>query len=116
MAIGIEKGDARHRNLVVVAARERAKDERLRRLVDALERATIWLINHPEEGWRTFAAAHPDLDDELNRRAWRDTRARFARRPAARDRARYERFAAFLKGRGLIKEIPPLASYATELP
>lgn len=63
----------------------------------------MWLINHPEEGWRTFAAAHPDLDDELNRRAWRDTLARFALRPAALDRARYERFAAFLKERGLIR-------------
>lgn len=111
-----EEGVPPYDELIVVAARERAGDKRLRRLVDALERATIWLINHPEEGWRTFAAAHPDLDDELNRRAWRDTLARFALRPAALDRARYERFAAFLKGRGLIKEIPPLAGYAAELP
>ena len=111
-----EEGVPPYDELIVVAAHERAGDKRLRRLVDALERATMWIINHPEEGWRTFVAAYPDLDDDLNRRAWRDTLARFALRPAALDRARYERFAAFLKSRGLIKEIAPLASYATELP
>ncbi|PHQ70441.1 MAG: ABC transporter ATP-binding protein, partial [Sneathiella sp.] len=37
---------------------------------------------------------------------------RFALRPAALDKGRYERFAAFMKAQGLIDTIPPLQSYA----
>ena len=74
------------------------------------------MLNHPDESWRVIVGAYKDLDDELNRRAWRDTVARFALRPAALDGARYRRFAAFLKKQGLIDEIPPLESYAVELP
>ena len=73
------------------------------------------MINRPDEAWELFIKGRKDLDDELNRRAWRDTLPRFALRPAALDRGRYDRFAAFLKGRGLIEEILPVESYAVEL-
>jgi putative hydroxymethylpyrimidine transport system substrate-binding protein len=56
------------------------------------------------------------LDNQLNRLAWRDTLPRFALRPGALDRARYQRFAEFLKKQGLIKKIPRLDDYAVELP
>ena len=70
----------------------------------------------PEEAWKVFAAAAPEkLDNELNRRAWRDTVPRFALRPAALDMGRYRRFAAFLKDRGLIEKLPDLKTYAVEL-
>ena len=52
----------------------------------------------------------------LNRRAWRDTIPRFSYAPAALDGNRYERLAAFFKEHGLIKTVPPLSSYAVELP
>ena len=55
------------------------------------------------------------FDDELNKRAWRDTIPRFAHSPAALDRGRYERFAAFLKQQGLVKATPPLDTFAVEL-
>lgn len=68
----------------------------------ALEQATLYLINHPDEAWKAFIAKHRDLDDELNRRAWRDTLPRLARRPAALDEGRYKRFANFLFKQGVI--------------
>ncbi|MEK9905362.1 MAG: ABC transporter ATP-binding protein, partial [Rhodospirillales bacterium] len=61
-------------------------------------------------------AAHKNLDDELNRRAWRDTLPRFSMRPAALDDARYRRFAEFLKKQNLIKKTVPLEQYAIQLP
>ena len=97
------------------AHRERLDDSRLGRFLDAVERGTQYLINHPQESWRLFVAADPDLDDELNRRAWRDTLPRFALRPAALDSARYRRFAAFLAERGLTGDPPPVEQYAVEL-
>ncbi len=43
------------------------------------------------------------------------TSPRFAKRPAALDQGRYQRFAAFLKEKGLIDTVPPLETYAIEL-
>ena len=75
--------------------------------------ATVYLMNHPQEGWELFLKAYPDLNDELNKRAWRDTLRRFALRPRALDEARYDRFAKFLVERGLMKKAGPASDYAT---
>ena len=40
------------------------------------------------------------------------TLPRFAKRPAALDAGRYDRFAAFLKAKGLIDTVPPVDTYA----
>ena len=56
-----------------------------------------------------------DLNDELNRRAFRDTLPRFSLQPAGLDNARYTRFAKFLVDQGLIKQALPVESYAVQL-
>ena len=56
-----------------------------------------------------------NLDDKLNKRAFRDTLPRFALRPAALDHGRYSRMAHFLKDQGLIKTVPMINDYAVEL-
>ena len=110
-----EEGVPPYDELIVVANTGRLGDPALRRFVDALERGVQFLINHPDESWRLFLRGREELDDELNRRAWRDTLPRFALRPAALDSARYERFAAFLQAQGLIPEALPASAYAVEL-
>ncbi len=111
-----EEGVPAYDELILVAHKDRLDDPRLPRFVDAVERATLFLHNHPRDAWELFVKAHPDLDDELNRRAWRDTVPRLALRPAALDRRRWERFAAFVKERGLADALPALDSYAVQLP
>ena len=59
-----------------------------------------------------FMKSHADLDDELNRRAFDLTLPRFAKRPAALDAGRYDRFAEFLKSTGCSTTMPPVESYA----
>lgn len=110
-----EHGVPAYDELIVEVHRDRLLDPRIARFVAALERAVQAVINHPNDSWQAFIAAHPDLDDDLNRRAWRDTLPRFALRPAALDHGRYQRFAAFLKDSGLIDDVPPLETYAVEL-
>ncbi len=111
-----EEGVPAYDELIVVTNTRFAKSAAIRRFVDVLEAATQYMINHPAESWELFRASAPGkLDNELNRRAWRDTLPRFALRPGALDRRRYERFGAFLKERGLIKTLPELDSYAVEL-
>ena len=110
-----EEGVPPYDELIVVAHTGRQGDPAFRGFVDALERGVQFLINHPDESWQLFLRDREELDDELNKRAWRDTLPRFALRPAALDTARYERFAAFLQAQGLIPEALPAAAYAVEL-
>ncbi len=111
-----EEGVPPYDELVLVAARDNLKDPRLARFMDALEQATLYLLNHPDEAWKAFIAKHKDLDDELNRRAWRDTLPRLARRPGALDDVRYKRFAQFLVNQGVISVALPVSNYAVQLP
>ncbi|HJS32716.1 MAG TPA: ABC transporter substrate-binding protein [Alphaproteobacteria bacterium] len=109
-----EEGVPTYDELVVVANRARARTPEIRRFVDAIERGVAYTINNPDAAWKLFIKGRANLDDEINRRAWKDTLIRFAHSPAALDRLRYERFARFLHERGLIARIPPLDDYAIE--
>ena len=111
-----EEGVPPYDELILVANKSSLGDANLRKFLNAVEKGTQFLINHPDESWKLFIGAHKDLEDELNKRAWAATLPRFALRQAALDKARYERFAQFLKGQKLIKSIPALNTYAVELP
>ena len=111
-----EEGVPVYDELIFIAHRDRLDDPRLRAFIDAIEAATLYLVNHPDAAWKLFIEGRTELDDDLNRRAWRDTLPRFALRPAAYDAARYERFAEFLKDQGLIEEALPAEAYGVELP
>ena len=110
-----EEGVPTYDELIVIAHRDQLARPALKRFLRALEQGVQYLVNHPDDSWRLFVEYRKDLDDELNRRAWRDTLPRFALRPAALDSTRYQRFAEFLKAQGLIGAIPPVAAYAVEL-
>lgn len=111
-----EHGVPLYDELIYVAHRDRVADPRLRAFIDATEAATAFLINNPDASWQMFLEGRKELDDELNRRAWAATLPRFAHAPAALDRNRYERFARWLSERGMIRSVPPVESYAVELP
>ncbi|MDP6832114.1 MAG: ABC transporter substrate-binding protein [Alphaproteobacteria bacterium] len=110
-----EEGVPAYDELIVVAHADRLGDSRLKRFVGALEAAAQFLVNHPKEGWKLFIKGRKDLNDELNKRAFRDTLPRFALRPAALDHGRYNRMAQFLKDQGLIKKVRAVGEYAVEL-
>ncbi len=110
-----EEGVPAYDELILVANRDNTGDPRLKKFLTALERGAQYMINRPDESWALFINGRKELDDELNRRAWRDTLPRFALRPAALDRGRYERFAEFLESRGLVNDLPPVEDYAREL-
>ena len=109
-----EHGIPAYDELILVANREQYDADCSARLNRALESATQYTLNHPDEAWQSIIKAKPDLDDELNRRAYRDTLRRLALRPGALDNARYRRFAAFLKEHGIIREAPEPAAIAVE--
>lgn len=108
-----EEGVPPYDELILTIRNDAVDDPRFARMLDALEEGVQYLINHPDDSWQAFVAAYPNLDDELNSRAWADTLPRFALRPAALDRKRYARFADYMVDQGLIKTAPPLENYIT---
>lgn len=100
--------------LIYVVARDKVKDPRLPRFLAAVKEATAFIVAHPDEARDMFMKSHPDLNDALNREAFGATLPFFARDPAPLDAARYDRFAAFLKGSGLLDAVPAIATYAIE--
>jgi putative hydroxymethylpyrimidine transport system substrate-binding protein len=111
-----EHGVPPYDELILIAHPARISEGKFKKFIDALEEGVQYLINHPEESWKLFTKNRKDLVTELNRRAWRDTLPRFALRPGALDRSRYLRFAEFLKSEKQIKNIPPMETWAVELP
>jgi putative hydroxymethylpyrimidine transport system substrate-binding protein len=108
-----EAGVPPYDELVLLAHKDKLTDPRFPRFLAAVERATLFILNHPEEAQTLFVKGRPELNDELNRRAWADTLPRLAHSPAALDAGRYAAFAAFLKARGLIATVLPVDAYAT---
>ncbi len=110
-----ELGVPPYDELIYIAHRDSLGDPRLKSFLTAIERASLWLVNHPQEAWQLFKVTDKQLDDDLNRLAWTDTVPRFAQSPAGLDHGRYERFARFLQEKGLIKEALPPEAYAVDL-
>jgi len=110
-----EEGVPSYDELILVANPDHMNREVLRRFLNALEDGVRYLVNHPEKSWGLFIHGRSELDNELNRRAWKDTLPRFALRPAALDRARYSRFAKFMQKQGLIPIALSIEKYATIL-
>jgi len=110
-----ENGVPPYDELIFVARKDRIGDKRLPRFLEAVEKATLWMTNHPEEGWATFTKAYPNLNDKLNRTAYFATIPFFAKRPFALDHHRYAEFADFMEKHGLIKPGHPVSDFAVEL-
>ncbi|MEM8625027.1 MAG: ABC transporter substrate-binding protein [Pseudomonadota bacterium] len=100
-----EEGLPAHDELIYVAKPDidAEKKDAIARFLEATEKATQYIVNHPEESWEIFKGTAAELDDELNKRAWPDTIPRFALRPGAIDPGRYKRFDAFMVDRGLVE-------------
>lgn len=98
--------------LILVTHTSRVDDPLLATFMSVIQEATTYLINHPDDAWELFKQSNPDtLDNELNKRAWADTLRRFALRPAALDKQRYETFAEYMLAAGLLESTPSVDTY-----
>ena len=110
-----EQGVPNYDELIFVANPDRLDREVATRFLQAVERGANYIVNHPEDAWTTFSATAPDLRDELNTQAWKDTVPRFAQSPAALDQGRYARFETFLHDQKLVDSIRPVSDFAIDL-
>ncbi|MGR3462158.1 MAG: ABC transporter substrate-binding protein [Roseovarius sp.] len=110
-----EEGVPTYDELIYVANPETMNADMIRRFLRATERATQYIMNHPQKSWEIFAGTSAELQDKLNEKAWADTYPRFATRPAALDHARYRRFERFLLDAGMIETETPVSGLALDL-
>ncbi|WP_108860560.1 ABC transporter substrate-binding protein [Ruegeria sp. Alg231-54] len=110
-----EEGVPSYDELIYVANPDTMDADKVARFLAATEKATQFIVNNPEKSWDIFAATSPELQDELNARAWVDTLPRFALRPAGFDAGRYARFEAFLKDSGMIDSINPVSDISVDV-
>lgn len=110
-----EEGIPAYDELIYVANPDRMNRDMIRRFLQATERATQFIVNHPQQSWEIFSTTALELQDELNEKAWAGTVPRFALRPAALDHARYQGFEAFLLESGLISELTSVSGLALDV-
>lgn len=105
-----EHGIPTHDALIFASQRERARsrDPKLRAFLGAVAQGAADAAANPDAAWSLFIKGRSNLDNELNRRAWKATVPLFARNPSAFDPARELAFAEFMVKNGLIAAVPPL--------
>ena len=107
-----DHGVPAYEELILVTHPDFAGTDKLERFLTVLDQATRLIINEPETSYRYFVSFRPDdLDNELNRRAWHDTLPKLARETRQTDPNSWNRFAHFMKDRGLIDSIPDQKTY-----
>jgi putative hydroxymethylpyrimidine transport system substrate-binding protein len=106
-----EHGVPAYDELIYIVKQDRFGDPKFDRFMAAIEEATVVLLNDPQGTFQDVIKAYPKLNDELNRRAWRDTLPRFQASPKAVDPDRYIRVAEFMKAAGVIDKVEPVERY-----
>ena len=99
-----EHGVPSYEELIYIANVKNRNNPIFDKFFKAIQKATLTIINDPETTWKDFPTYRKGLDDELNKRAFKDTLSRFTLRPQAHDLKTYEEFGNFLKEKGIIKK------------
>ena len=99
-----EHGVPTYEELIYIANQKNKNNPLFDKFFNAIQKATLTIINDPVSTWKDFSSFRKGLDDELNKRAYKDTISRFALRPQAHDLKTYKNFSKFLKNKGIIKQ------------
>ncbi|MEM8662928.1 MAG: ABC transporter substrate-binding protein [Pseudomonadota bacterium] len=110
-----DNGVPTYEELIYIARNDRLDDDAMVRFLEAVGAASVWQSENPAEAEELFFKVQPDIDDALNRQAFKDTLPKFPLDPFPLDTAKYETFAAFMTEAGLVSDLPTLETYAVEL-
>ena len=102
--------------LILVANKNNLASKKISDFLTALEQATTYLQNNPNDAWQAFVShKSKELNTELNQLAWKDTLPLLATKPRQLDAKRYQQMAEFMHQKGLIPKALELKDYAVEL-
>ena len=111
-----EYGIPQTEEIVIAANAERVREDapKMRAFLVGLARGVAFTVEHPEEAFRSFVAVYPDLDDELNRRAYEITLPLYSNGARIGSEAEWDDLQKYLFDNGLIESSFPLAEICTE--
>ncbi|MDR3477097.1 MAG: MetQ/NlpA family ABC transporter substrate-binding protein [Gammaproteobacteria bacterium] len=101
-----------YNELIFVVQKDQAQADKFKRFLRAITQGVNYLHQYPNETWQVFAKTHPELNNELNHRAWIGTLPYFAHDPGSLNTNEFMNFAHFMQQNGLIKQVKPLSQYA----
>ena len=100
-----ELGVPNYEELIFIINIKNRNKIKFKKFLQAIQKATIKIVNNPNKTWNDFSKYRNGLNDELNKRAYRDTIKRFSLRPNAYDLDAYQKFQQFLYKQKIIKKI-----------
>ncbi len=100
-----ENGVPHYEELIYIINKNDKGKKIYKDFLDAVQKATVFIINNPEKSWELFHKYKKGLNDELNKRAFKDTIPRFSIRPRAIDKSSYKKFQKFLFKKGIISKL-----------
>jgi len=83
--------------LIFVVNKDKVNDPRWKPFLAAVKQGQEYLQAHPKEMWDAFVLTYPELNNELNKRAWFVSLPYFAKDPEKIDQKKWDAFAAFMK-------------------
>ena len=107
-----EHGVPSYEELIYISNTKNRKNPIFDKFFKAIQKATLTIVNDPKSTWKDFSSFRKGLDDELNKRAYKDTLSRFALRPQAHDLNTYRQFGNFLKEKGIIQKTLQVETFA----
>jgi len=99
-----EHGVPHYEELIYIINKKDRNKIKFKKFLNAIHKATINIVNNPDKTWVDFSTYKNGLNDELNKRAYKDTVRRFALRPNAYDLKSYKIFQDFLLKKNIIKK------------
>lgn len=102
---------------IILAVNQKLLEERsgeLRAFVAGLAQGIAYTREHPQEAFEVFIRANPDLDDELNRRAYAATLPLYAESARHDAPQKWEGMQGYLFQNGLIDKLFPLEELYTD--
>ena len=100
-----ENGVPHYEELIYIINKNDKGKKIYKDFLDAVQKATVFIINNPKKSWELFHKYKKGLNDELNKRAFKDTIPRFSIRPRAIDKSSYKNFQKFLFKKGIISKL-----------
>lgn len=107
-----KNGIPTYSELIYVIHKKNISDSRLPRFLHALQVATFYLKKHPEQSWQAFVKLHPELNNQLNYRAFYQSLPYFTNTPSLFNKKEWAAFIAFMYKNKLINNNYPVSYYA----
>ena len=108
-------GVPRYDELIIIANKKDVHESKILKFMHALRKGTEYLLAHPEESWKIFAANHPQLNNEKEHATWTASLQYFSHDPLSLNYERYLRYRDFAYENHIIQNKLPVKEYATSL-